>query len=132
MKEIINLGIVVGIVLVIDKDFGNNGIVYYRIGSNGNVFNGLFVIDNDIGVIYVDGSIKNKVGIYILEVLVIDKGFLFMNLFVLLDIFILDENIYRLEFMVLLKNGIISINKVWILKKKEKLEDNMYIKILSF
>lgn len=127
MKEIINLGIVVGIVLVIDKDFGNNGIVYYIIGSNGNVFNRLFVIDNDIGVIYVDGSIKNKVGIYILEVLVIDKGFLFMILFVLLDIFILDENIYRLEFMVLLKNGIICINKVWILKKKEKLEDKICI-----
>lgn len=112
MKEIIKLGIVVGIVLVIDEDFGSNGIVYYGFGCNGNVFNGLFVIDNDIGVIYVDGNIKNKVGIYILEVLVIDKGFLFMNLFVLLDIFILDENIYRLEFMVLLKNGIISINKV--------------------
>lgn len=102
----------VRIVLVIDKDFGSNGIVYYRIGSNGNVFYGLFVIDNDIGVIFVKESIIEKVGIYILEVLVIDKGFLFMNLFVLLDIFILDENIYRLEFKVLLKNGIISINKV--------------------
>lgn len=102
----------VGIVLVIDKDFGSNGIVFYRIGSNGNVFYGLFVIDNDIGVIFVNESIIEKVGIYILEVLVIDKGFLFMNLFVLLDIFILDENIYRLEFKVLLKNGIISIDKV--------------------
>ncbi|XP_065923515.1 cadherin-23 [Magallana gigas] len=111
VKETTNLGTVVGTVSATDKDFGNNGTVYYIIGSNGNVSNGLFVIDNDTGVIHVDGSIKNKVGIYTLEVLAIDKGSPPMISSVLLDIFILDENIHRPEFTVLPKNGIISINK---------------------
>nr|XP_034311820.1 cadherin-23-like [Crassostrea gigas] len=109
VKETTKLGTVVGTVSATDEDFGSNGIVYYRFGCNGNVSNGLFVIDNDTGVIHVDGNIKNKVGIYTLEVLAIDKGSPPMNSSVLLDIFILDENIHRPEFTVLPKNGIVSV-----------------------
>lgn len=112
VKETTHLGTVVRTVSATDKDFGSNGTVYYRIGINGNVSDGLFVIDNDTGAISLNGSIKDMVGIYTLEVLAIDKGSPPMNSSVLLDIFILDENIHRPEFTVLPKNGIISINKV--------------------
>lgn len=112
VKETTTLGTVVGTVSATDKDFGINGTVFYKFGCNGNVSNGLFVINNDTGVIRVDGNIKNKVGIYTLEVLAIDKGSLPMNSSVLLDIFILDENIHRPEFTVLPKNGIVSVYEV--------------------
>lgn len=73
------------IVRVVDYDLGENGIVYYIFGNNRFVDlqtgDSLFVIDGKIGLVIFNTRIldREKVDQYLLFVVVIDGGKVFLS-----------------------------------------------------
>lgn len=80
------------IVRVVDYDLGENGIVYYIFGNNRFVDlqtgDSLFVIDGKIGLVIFNTRIldREKVDQYLLFVVVIDGGKVFLSSIVILII----------------------------------------------
>lgn len=80
------------IVRVVDYDLGENGIVYYIFGNNRFVDlqtgDSLFVIDSKIGLVIFNTRIldREKVDQYLLFVVVIDGGKVFLSSIVILII----------------------------------------------
>lgn len=86
------VGKIVMIVRVVDYDLGENGIVYYIFGNNRLVDlqtgDSLFVIDGKIGLVILNIRIldREKVDQYLLFVVVIDGGKVFLSSIVILII----------------------------------------------
>lgn len=86
------VGKIVMIVRVVDYDLGENGIVYYIFGNNRSVDlqtgDSLFVIDGKIGLVILNIRIldREKVDQYLLFVVVIDGGKVFLSSIVILII----------------------------------------------
>lgn len=86
------VGKIVMIVRVVDYDLGENGIVYYIFGNNRSVDlqtgDSLFVIDGKIGLVIFNTRIldREKVDQYLLFVVVIDGGKVFLSSIVILII----------------------------------------------
>lgn len=80
------------IVRVVDYDLGENGIVYYIFGNNRfvdlQIGDSLFVIDGKIGLVIFNTRIldREKVDQYLLFVVVIDGGKVFLSSIVILII----------------------------------------------
>ncbi|XP_062589500.1 cadherin-23-like, partial [Saccostrea cucullata] len=98
IKETTSVGTIVKVAGAIDKDYGNNSKVWYRLGDGGNVSDDWFGINTDTGAIYVVNSLKDQAGRYTLEVTATDKGSPSKNTSLLVGIRILDENLHAPNF----------------------------------